>query len=493
MDTFRRLGLGGFALLFAVSACSNQGVLDPERLATLRDSGLAADQAARTDERLSAILGRDNATGALSGPFGGQEAADGAIPVGSLLVSALERNATIGAAAQDISRADAERLNAIFGYLPQVTFEFDFSQINQEVVESDNAVFLEGQADFPVINYNLLVNQPIFDLSRIFGIQAATNARSLAEVNYIAAVRDVSFEVLDAYLVALQASRQANFLQQRQALIARQVESRETLEDIGLGDAIAESSLRGERASLAAQQASETAREVEALGRLAVLTGVNVTSLAPTQFPAEATGAERRISPEEAVAQGFENNPAIAAAALRAVGGELDRRQALADDFAPVLSAFAALEFEDREASRFGGGSVTDDTTVGVALRVPLFNAGGAGYAFRPAAEAGRSLVLEYHAARRQLETEITATHARMVALNQAIGASRQAAAQARRVLQAERDRVLSGQSVDLSVAGRQLRLNAANGQVDFYELEYLRAWARLQYLMGVDVTRAGL
>ncbi len=488
-----RRGTWGIPLVVLLAACSNQGAVDPERLASLRDSGLAEDRAAQTDERLQRILERDNATGALAGPYGGQETPDGAIALGSLLVSALERNATIGAAAQDITRADAERLNAIFGYLPQVTFEVDYSQVNQQVVESDNAVFLEGEADFPVLNYNLLVNQPIIDLSRIFGIQYATNARTLAEVNYIAAVRDVSFEVLDAYLVALQAERQAGFLQQRQALISRQVESRVTLEEIGLGDVIAESSLRGERASLAAQQASETAREVDAMGRLAALTGVTVTALAPTRFPAEATGAERRVSPEDAVAQGLENNPAIAAAALRAVGGELDRRQALADDFAPVLSAFAALEYEDREASRFGGGSVTDDATVGVSLRVPLFNSGGSGYAFRPAAEAGRSLVLEYHAARRQLETEITATHARMVALNQAIGAARQAAGEARRALQAERDRVLSGQSVDLSVAGRQLRLNVANGQVDFYELEYLRAWARLQYLMGVDLSQAGL
>ena len=316
-----RRGTWGIPLVVLLAACSNQGAVDPERLASLRDSGLAEDRAAQTDERLQRILERDNATGALAGPYGGQETPDGAIALGSLLVSALERNATIGAAAQDITRADAERLNAIFGYLPQVTFEVDYSQVNQQVVESDNAVFLEGEADFPVLNYNLLVNQPIIDLSRIFGIQYATNARTLAEVNYIAAVRDVSFEVLDAYLVALQAERQAGFLQQRQALISRQVESRVTLEEIGLGDVIAESSLRGERASLAAQQASETAREVDAMGRLAALTGVTVTALAPTRFPAEATGAERRVSPEDAVAQGLENNPAIAAAALRAVGG----------------------------------------------------------------------------------------------------------------------------------------------------------------------------
>lgn len=485
--------LGAVAAVALLAACSNQGVVDPARLSELRDNGLDADRAARAEDRLARITGRDNATGALSGPYGDLQADAGAVEIGPLLVAALERNTTIGAAAQDISRADAERLNAILGYLPQVTFEADFSQVAQTVVESDNAVFLEGEAEFPVINYNLLINQPLIDLSRIFGIQIASNARSLAEVNYVAAVRDVSFEVFDSYVVALQADRQAAFLERRGNLINSQIAGRTTLQDLGLSDSIESGSLRGERASIAAQEANELARSVDALGRLSSLTGTAVTDVAPSVLPSDVAGAESRISVEEAVTEGLENNPTIAAAALRAVDGELTRRQALAADFAPVLSAFAALEFEDREASRFGGGSVTEDTTVGVSLRVPIFNASGSGYAFRPAGEVGRSLVLEYHSARRQLEAEIAATHARMVQLNSAVVSSRQATSAARQVLAAERELVLAGESLELGVIGRQLRLSLAESQQDFYELEYLRAWARLQYLMGVDLAQLAL
>lgn len=459
----------------------------PERLNGLLENGIDPDRMARTDERLARLVGRDNATGALAGPYGGQADGSGA-DLGQLLVTALERNTTIGAAAQDINRADAERIAAIFGYLPQLSFEATYSQIDQRVIESDNAVFQEGQANYPVLDYRLLLNQPLVDMGRFFGMQVATNARSLAEVRYIVAVRDVSFEVVDAYLVALQSDRQSNFLRQRQQLLARQANTRAILQEIGLGDVIAETSVRGEAASLAAREASELASSVEALGRLSSLTGTTVREVRPASFPAEARGVERRITAAQAVEAGLSNNPAIAAAALRAVGGELDRRRSLAEDYAPVVNAFASLEYQDREASRFGGGSVTEDTTVGISLRVPLFNAAGQGYGSGAARVAGNALVLEYHAARRQLETEILATHDRLGALTQAINASRNAVTQARRGLQAERERLLTGETVDIAVVGRQLRLNVAESEVDFYELEYLRAWTRLQYLMGRDL-----
>ncbi|MDG4650073.1 TolC family protein [Roseibacterium sp. SDUM158017] len=484
---------GAMTTLLLVSACGDGAATraTPERLNALLQDGIDPDRAARADERLARLLGRDNATGALAGPYGGQEDGTGA-DLGQLLVAALERNTTIGAAAQDINRADAERLNAIFGYLPQISFDATYSQINQRVVESDNAVFQEGEAEYPVLDYRLLVNQPLLDLGRLFGLQVATNARSLAEVTYIATVRDVTFEVTDAYLVALQADRQARFLRQRQELLARQAASNATLQELGLGDITAESSVRGEAASLAAREATELASAAEALGRLSGLTGVTVTGVGATSFPSDVRGVERRVSAQQAVEDGLANNPAIAAAALRAVGGELDRRRALAEDFSPVVSAFASLEYQDRDASRFGGGSVTEDTTIGVSLRVPLFNAAGEGYGSRPARVAGNALVLEYHAARRELETEIVATHNRLAALTRAIGASRNAVTQARRGLQAERERLLSGETVDIAVVGRQLRLNVVESEVDFYDLEYLRAWARLQYLMGRDLSRAG-
>ena len=488
-----RWGLLGLVCGVMVLASSgNKSRATPERLAELRADGLDTAAADRAEQRLERLLERD-AVASLEGPFGTQAPDAGAAELGQLLVAALERNASLGDAAQDIDRADAERLNAVFGYLPQVNFEYTQSDVDQTVLDSDNAVFLEGEANYPVLNYSLLVNQPIIDMGRIFGIQYARNARSVAEVNYLAAVRDVTFEVADAYLVALQAQRQSGFLRQRQGVVNAQISSRVVLADIGLGDEIAESSLLGEAASIAAQEANEAAREAEALGRLAFLTGTTVSELATISLPAGIRGTERQVSPDQAVARGFENNPTIMAAALMAVGGEIDRRRALAEDFAPVLTAFAALEYEDRDASRFGGGSETEDVTIGLTLRVPLFNGNAQGYSFRPATIEGRSMVLEYHAARRQLETELRATHARMVELSRAIGSGRQAVGQAQRALAAERQRVLSGESVELAVAGRQVRLNVLRAQTDLYEMEYFRAWLRLQYLMGVDLAEAGL
>ncbi|GGE38856.1 TolC family protein [Actibacterium pelagium] len=462
-----------------------------ERLAGLLENGIDSDHKAKSDERLAKLLGKENATGALAGPYGSQvEVADRA-QLPQLLASALERNTRIGAAAQSINKADALRLNAIFGYLPQVSFVYDQSEVDQAVISTDNEVFELGEAQYPVTTTTLMLQQPILDLGRIFGIQYAKNARSLAEVDYIGTVRDVSYEVFDAYVVAVQAKRQSASLRQRQNLIGRQINSRNALEEIGLGNVVEESSLRSERANLAAEEANESARYANAIGDLSFLTGAVVRDISDVQLPSSIFGAERRVSADDAVEAGLTNNPAVMASALRAVGAEINRKRALSEDFAPVLNAYATLEAETREASRFGGGSETEDTTVGLRLTIPIFNARGNGYARLPATVDARAEVLEYHASRRQLETEIRATHARMGQLSKAVSSARSAASQAGRALSSERQRVEAGESVDLAVAARQLRLNLARERVSYYQAEYLRAWARLQYLMGEDLAKA--
>ena len=430
--------------------------------------------------------------GALSDQYASISETTGSGQLSALLSSALERNTRIGTAAQQINRADAERLNAIFGYLPQINVTFSRDQITQRVIETDNAVFELGEAKYPVTTIQARIDQPILDLSRIFGIQHATNARSISEVEYIRTVRDVVYEVFDAYLVANQAKARSGALRQRMGFLARQINSQDALNDSGIGDVIEVSSLRSERSSIASEEALESARYIEALGDLALLTGASVSEIAPLRFPQGIGQSERRISVDQAVATGLEQNPVVMAAALGVVGAELDRRRALAADFAPVLAAYAMLEREDRANSRFGGGSLTEDTTVGVRLTIPIFNGRGRGYETLPATVGVRAGALDYYARRRQVETQIRATHARLSELSRAMGQSSNAARQSARALGSERDRLATGQSADLAVAAREIRLSVARERNAFYQTEYLRTWARLQYLMGADLSKQG-
>ena len=478
--------VGVAVLVTALAGCGR--AVDPERISGLVETGIPADVKERTDERLSRALARGDDEGLRAAAFGDVADAGAALGPAALTQAALARNTRIGTAAEGIALADAKRLNAIFGYLPQVSLSYRQDEVDQKVIETDNAVFQAGNAKYPVVVTSVRVTQPIIDLSRIFAINHARTARTQAEVEYLATVRAVVYEVLDAYVVAAQAQQRAQSLRSRARTMDQQITAQSALAETGLNAVSEPSSLRSERGSLASEESLELARYAEALGALAALTGTTIREIAPLAMPSGVLGSERNVNIETLVETGLRENPTVMAAALSVVGADALRKQAMSSDFAPVLEAYALLEQEDREASRFGGGSLTEDQTIGLQLTVPLFNARGTGYDMAESTVRLRRAGLEYNTVRRQLETDIVATHGRMVALAQAASQASSAAQQATVARAAEQARADTGESSDFAVAARDLRRAAAAERAAFYRTEYLRAWLRLQYLTGVDL-----
>lgn len=466
----------------------------PERLAGLLAQGPDADALTKADERLEAALGRDNATGALAAEFATDPDATGATqPLSQLIALALSRNTDIAGAAQALNRADVERMNAIYGYLPQISASAGYRQINQEVVESDNAVFNVGQASYPVTTLRVELTQPIFDLSRIFNIQLQSTARTVAEVEYIATVQRISFETFEAYVNAAQSRAKMRSLSARIRLINRQISAEAGLVDLGLATTSLRNSYSAERASLASEESLEQARYRDAVSRLAYLSGSSVNDVQILRVPSGIYRSERGTSVAAGITAAEENNPALLATAISVVEAELSRKEALASDFAPVLEAFASFEDETREGSRFGGGSRTVDKTVGVRLTIPIFNADGQGYQTALEAVDLRSAALEYFAIRRELRSQITSTYSRMTDLSSAIAQSASAVSLATRNVNLESGREQSGESTELAVLNRQLILNSAREALEYQQLEYLKAWARYQFLTGASLDGAGL
>ncbi|PJE32295.1 outer membrane channel protein [Pseudooceanicola marinus] len=456
-------------------------------LKSLLDQGPDAETRALLHEDLAEVLERqEKAIGTYTTTANTGAAA---VPMNALIENALARNPTIGHAAQAINQADAERMRAIYARLPQVYINFSYDGVRQDVRDTDNAVFERGKANYPVATSSASLVQPLFDPARRYRVQRAKSVQSGAEVDYIAAVRDVVFEVFDNYIVASQAKARIASLQERRYLLNRQINSQGALVDTGLSNVLQSSSLRSERDTIAAEESLESARRAEALSNLSQLTGLVVSDLAPLDFPDDLLNAPGRVNVDQAVSTALENNPAIMSAALQVVSTEFERKEAHASDISPVLEAYATIEREDRSNSRFGGGSLTVDETVGVSLTIPIFNANGTGLSEPTKRMEVRTAALRYHARKRSVETEVRTAHARLGELSKAIRQSKNAAYHASRALEVERNRVSSGESVDLAVAARQLRVNESRAQVAFYEAEFMRAWARLNYLMGADLT----
>jgi outer membrane protein TolC len=476
------LAAAGF--LIVLSGCASfVGPVDEDRLAALRTAGVGQDAEARAEERLDRILSADNGTGRLDAVYGGSELMPDP-DLGTLMGAALDANPTIGRAAEGIHRAEAERLNAIFGYLPQVSATLQRDQLDQEVVETDNQVFQAGTASYPVNTDRVQVTQPILDLSRIFGIRIANSARTRAEVEYVKSVKDITAEVFDQYVIAIQSRQRADFLQERLDLMDQQVGGIRRRIGVGEGQIVDLASMRSERGSLAAEIAFERTRFQNALATLSALSGRVITGDLPADLPAVTHYVPAADLPA-ALAMGLEENPAIMSAALEVVMADMGTWQSVFDDFAPVLSAYASLEREDREDSRFGGGSVTDDQVVGLRLTIPIFNASGRGYSSLTRRVDERIAVLEYFATRREVETGIRGAHDRINALAEAIAAAELAVRDAESALDREQQRVALGEGVNYSVLSRQVRLNVAQERRAFYQAEYLRAWGELQYLTG--------
>ncbi|MBV7407465.1 TolC family protein [Maritimibacter sp. DP1N21-5] len=483
------------ALTAAVGLAACDGTTNkatPERLEALRTEGINPDRRAKEDQRFANTLARANSIAEVNADFG-QSAVDNpanaALP--DLLQNALERNTDIGRAAQNINRADAERLNAIFGYLPQVSANFTRTQVRSRVISSDNAVFQLGTATYGVTTMGATVTQPLVNVSRIFAIQTATTARTIAEVRYIAAVQKAIFDTTDTYLAAAASKMRMQEYQTRGASLGRQAATEMGLADSGLASDQARRALLSEQGQVQSDYALEAANYAQLLGRLSALTGTAISGVGAVSAPGGISGTEGRMSVAQAVALAEKNNPEILAIAMSVVEADLARKGAMAADFGPVVDAFANIERETRGGSRFGGGSKTQEMTAGVQVTIPLFNARGDGLRTLNANVDLRSAVVDYHATRRELETRIAMTLERMKQLSTASGQLSQAYRAAQANVQSERDLVASGQSNDLVLAARQRLASQLQVQAEVQRVEYLRAWNELQYLTGALNTNA--
>lgn len=487
-----------FPLLLSagLAACNSMSIemASEERLEKIRETGVSASLQESIERKSQAALNADPVLRKIRN--NNEEKVTSAAQtatLGELLANTLNRNSRIAAAAKNLDRASAERMNAVLGYAPQVSASYTFERLNEKVISSDNAVYQLGEATYPVLTAGLTLEQPLFDLSRIYAIDYANTQGQKAEIDYLAAIAEASHEVFETYLTATQSKARMASLQVRQAYLERQISGERSLQVNGLGDEVSIASLRGNRADVAAEEALEAATYAEALSTLSRLSGMTIRDVKPIVFPRGLLGMETTVDIDQAVEEALRRNPMMLSSALQVTSARKRRQQALAKDFAPVVNGYFTYENEDRAASRFGGGSHTRDATIGVKVSVPIFNAGGNGYASATTAQEAHAAAIDHYGLARQLETELRSTHQRMIELTRSIQRMDTVVSESRKAFQTERNRLETGESVDLAVATRELSLDKALEKRSFYQAEYLKAWGRLQYLMGKNLLRQEL
>ena len=409
----------------------------------------------------------------------------------SSLNSALNNNIEIERAATQVSATDAAHLNSVLGYFPQVNASGNYNRNNQKVLSSDNTVFALGEANYNSYDATIEVNQPLFDLGRIYAIKIASAARSSAEVGYIATVQEVMFKTFDAYITAAQSKSKIRSLGQRRAVLRRQIRAQADRTESGLAQISSRQAQQIDFDNLGLELVVEEQNFSRQLSELALLTGERISNISIGALPRRIFGTERRVSVDQAIQNAERQNPRLLRSIIAVAENDLKRRQAISADFAPVLSAFARGIYEDRDNSRFGGGSKTKDIIVGVRLNIPIFNPQGLGYQSLTAKINFRDAELQYQNERRQIRTGIIGTLDRMKSLSKGIKRSRSALRNARSLIATEQSRVGAGISQTFLVDAIRSRELIARERMRYYELEYLRAWGRLEYLSGLNLAKS--
>lgn len=412
----------------------------------------------------------------------------GQIDLAEALRLAMERNSDIRLAANRVSKAQAERMNAVFGYLPQISATGNQNQVKQEVLSSDNAVFALGQAKYGARDYVVSASQPIFDLSRIYGIRISRTLMAASEVDYVAAVQEVMFATYDTYIGMLQAVEKISSLVQRRRLLEQKARAEQRRANSGITSAAGLFAANIEIADLSIDLAQYRSELAKLRGELSILTGTPVGGVASLNLPPQLTSQRIDISVQDAVDRAMEQNPKILRSIIGVAEADLKTRQALAADFSPVVSAISNFTYEDRGGSRFGGGSENEDLTIGVRVMVPIFNSRGTGYAHTVARIDFQDSKDQFVAQKRKIAAEISATLQRMRDLKESLARARNAFQSAQGMVRSEQSLVEAGQSQDFLVTVLKSRALEAKERMRHYELEFLRARGRFEFLSGINL-----
>lgn len=391
-------------------------------------------------------------------------------------------------AAEALNKAEVQNINAFFGLLPQVFAVGEYSRVQQDVIESDNAVFQAGATGFNVVTGRIEAVQPILDLPALLSYQASRTAKSASERAYISAVQNAAFQTASSYLLALQAQARLDSAGERVELLNQQVGVEDNLIEFGLSTPASRQLLEVQIGQTEIERLQFREDYDAAAIQLGRLIGQPTGVLSDVSVSAESKALTSDLDANALVTEAIKMNPQAQQLRLQTLQQRQLLNAELAEDFFPQLEGFGRVEYEDRAASRFGGGSETLDATLGVRLTVPIFNANGTGYGTFEQHSDLRAASLSEAQLRRSLEVEIRSLVNRLRAQNNLIAKADTAYSAAQELLKSAYRSVESGVATDLIVLRHKVQLANAKEWRARINYSFLRNAARLSFLTGKPI-----
>ena len=406
-----------------------------------------------------------------------------AVSLGELYEAGLKNNYDIILARKSIDAADANLTNATLAFFPSLNGTLSAVYTDQNILASDNQVFQKGEAQYPTYNALLEARLPLINLENVFNKEKADAGTRRAHVEYIGAAQGYVRDLIAAYIDLAEANAIVAEYKQKIALVGNRAAAERKVQSNSGGQPEIVASFEQQLSDLEAHYSSDVGRRKEAESKLFELTGIHITDVtgsvkvADLKLPAANFDDLRTLAGQ--------NNVQYLAKMYEADMSQGDLNAAKAHDFSPKLNAIGTAEYEDRKGSQFGGGSTTVQGTVGVELKVPIFNSEGQGYQSLPANAEYEKKIAEVGQVLRQIDSDLDRAYGDYEAAQGRLGDDNRTVAKGKDILYLVNQRIANENAP--ATEGLQSKLDQAGfiRQRQQTTFDLLRAWLQVKYLVG--------
>lgn len=299
------------------------------------------------------------------------------------------------------------------GLLPQVAYIYGRTNTNQNIVNSENAVFATGQASYPTNDRTLSISQPVFRLAAWRNWQQSKASERQAAAAFAASEQDLMLRTATAYMNVLAAQDALAFAKGEQESIKRQLllanekfKSGQAIK-VNLYDAEARHALK-ESDVIAAQ--NDLADKQQALREII---GVEMSSLSPLPRSTPLLVPDPQ-SAEDWVSSSLHNNLLLEARrqAVEVASREVDKRKA---GYYPTVDLAISRNQRTTGGSLFGGGSSVNTNDVMFRINIPIYEGGATSAQTGAASARHRAAQQDLERDRRQVERQARAAYQGLV------------------------------------------------------------------------------
>lgn len=360
-------------------------------------------------------------------------------------------------------------------YRPNVNFSAGVSGSRTNIRFIGATVFRsEGRASFEGYNYQIEARQPIYRKDSLVQIDQSKVQVSQADKQLHLTQQNLMLRTTQAYFDVLIAQDRIALIQAQKAAILSQLDQAKATFEVGTAT-ITDVNEAQARYDLVISQEIAAENEFEIAKRaLQAITGIIPDKLATVKSDIQVSQLSQDMKDWQDVALQSNLNIQIQQDAIRLAEQEIERLQA---GHMPTLDAVASFSNNYTNGSPNGFGSDLENTTVGVELRIPLYQGGIVTSRVRQAAYNKQRALDDMELAKRNsdLETQraylnLSSSIAQVKALEQALMSS-----------QSQLDSTKLGYEV-----GVRTSVDVLNAQQQLFSAKRDLLQARYNYLVNI-------